>query len=108
MLWYNICGINIKKGCVTMGNRIDEMLNAIRLGEMMHRKDPMERKRHMIMCVLAIIGAVAAVAAIAYAVYRYMNPDYLEDFDDDFDDYEDDLEEIAPEAPASTPTDTEE
>lgn len=75
-----------------MSNKFDEFLNAMKLGELMHRKDPAEERRHTFMCVLAIIGAVAAVAAIAYAVYRYMNPDYLEDFDDDFDDYDDDAE----------------
>ena len=75
-----------------MGNKIDEFLNAMKLGELLHRKDPAEKRRHTIMFVLAIIGAVAAVAAIAYAVYRYMNPDYLEDFDDDFDDYEEDTD----------------
>jgi hypothetical protein len=80
-----------------MGNKFDDLLSAMKLGELVHRKDPMEKRRHTIMCVLAIIGAVAAVAAIAYAVYRYMNPDYLEDFDDDFDDYEDDTEDAAEE-----------
>jgi uncharacterized membrane protein YebE (DUF533 family) len=73
-----------------MGNKLEDFLNAIKIGELIHRKDPEESRRHTIMCVLAIIGGVAAIAAIAYAVYRYMNPDYLEDFDDDFDDYEDD------------------
>ena len=82
------------KGSVIMSNKIEELLDAMRLGELLHRKeDPAEKRRHCIMCVLAIIGAVAAVAAIAYAVYRYMNPDYLEDFDDDFDDYEDDSDD---------------
>jgi len=76
-----------------MGNKIEDLLNAMKLGELIHKKDPEVKKRNTVMCVLAIIGAVAAVAAIAYAVYRYMNPDYLEDFDDDFDDYEDDSEE---------------
>jgi hypothetical protein len=80
-----------------MGNKFDDLISAMKLGELVHRKDPMEKRRHTIMCVLAIIGAVAAVAAIAYAVYRYMNPDYLEDFDDDFDDYEDDTEDAAEE-----------
>ncbi len=75
-----------------MGNKIEDLLNAMRLGELMHRRDPMEKKRHVIMCILAILGAITAVAAIAYAVYRYMNPDYLEDFDDDFDDFEDDMD----------------
>jgi hypothetical protein len=78
-----------------MGNKFDEIINAMKLGELIHRKDPMEKRKHTVICVLAIIGAVAAVAAIAYAVYRYMNPDYLEDFDDDFDDYEDDTEDTA-------------
>ena len=38
--------------------------------------------------VLAIIGAVAAIAAIAYAVYRYLTPNYLEDFEDEFEEEE--------------------
>lgn len=74
-------------------NKLEDFWEAMRLGELLHRRDPMEKRRHTIMCMLAIIGAVAAVAAIAYAVYRYMNPDYLEDFEDDFDDYEDDFED---------------
>ncbi len=73
-----------------MGNKLEDFLNAIKIGELIHRKDPEERRKHTIICVLAIIGGVAAIAAIAYAVYRYMNPDYLEDFDDDLDDYEED------------------
>lgn len=74
-----------------MGNKIEELLHAARIGDLLHRKED-ERRRHTMMCVLAIIGAVAAVAAIAYAVYRYMTPDYLEDFDDDFDDYEEEAD----------------
>lgn len=83
-----------------MGNKFEELLSAVKLGELVHRKNPMEKRRHTIMCVLAIIGAVAAVAAIAYAVYRYMNPDYLEDFEDDFDDYEEDMDDVAEEPDA--------
>ena len=53
-----------------------------------------EKKGNTVLWVLAIIGAVAAVAAIAYAVYRYMTPDYLDDFDDEFDDdFEDDFDD---------------
>jgi hypothetical protein len=76
------------KGCVGMANKFEDFLNAIKIGQLIHRKEP-ERRRHTVMCVLAIVGAVAVIAAIAYAVYRYMNPRYLDDFDDDFDDYED-------------------
>lgn len=55
-------------------------------------KEDNEKKGNTLLWVLAIIGAVAAVAAIAYAVYRYMTPDYLDDFDDEFDDdFEDDF-----------------
>ena len=51
-----------------------------------------EKNSNTLLWILAIIGAVAAVVGIAYAVYRYMTPDYLEDFEDDFDDdFEDDF-----------------
>ena len=62
-----------------------------------------EEKKTCILWILAIIGIVAAVAAVAYAVYRYLTPDYLEDFDDDFDDdFEDeDLDKEEPEKEAS-------
>ncbi len=49
-----------------------------------------EERKSKLVWVLAIIGAVVAIAGIAYAVYRYVAPDYLKDFDDDFDE---DLEE---------------
>lgn len=55
-------------------------------------KSDNEKKCNTLLWVLAVIGAIAAVAAIAYAVYRYMTPDYLDDFDDEFDDdFEDDF-----------------
>ena len=79
-----------------MSNKFDDFLSAIKIGELMHKKTPADKKKHTLVCILAIIGAVAAVAAIAYAVYRYMNPDYLEDFDDDLDEYEDDDEVVEP------------
>ncbi len=51
-----------------------------------------EKKGNTVLWFFAVIGVIAAVAAIAYAVYRYMTPDYLDDFDDDFaDDLEDDF-----------------
>ena len=53
-------------------------------------KKEAKKESNVLLWVLAIIGAVAAVAAIAYAVYRYMTPDYLEDFEDEFEE-EDDL-----------------
>jgi hypothetical protein len=72
------------KGCVTMNNKLEELLNAAKLGDLLHRREAEEKRRtHCVLMILAIIGAVAAVAGIAYAVYRYLTPDYLEDFDDE-------------------------
>lgn len=79
--------------------RLDEILEAIKTKEFLNRKE--EKKNNFLIWTLAIIGAVAVIAGIAYAVYRYLTPDYLEDFDDDFDDdFEDDdlEEEEAPQA----------
>lgn len=75
-----------------LSNKLEEMLNAAKLNELIHKKELEEQKKSSLLWVLAIIGAVAAVAAIAYGVYRYFTPDYLDDFDDDFDDdfYDDD------------------
>ena len=73
--------------------RLDEIMEAIKTNEILKRKDDL--KNNWIFWALAIIGAVVVIAGIAYAVYRYLTPDYLEDFDDDFDDdFEDeDLDE---------------
>ena len=69
--------------------RLDEIMDAIRANEILRRKD--DRKNNWSFWALAIVGAVVVIAGIAYAVYRYLTPDYLEDFDDDFDDdFEDD------------------
>ena len=74
--------------------KMNEFLEAIKMSELLQKKE----KKNVLVCVLAVIGAVVVVAGIAYAVYRYMTPDYLEDFDDDFDDeFEDEeYEEAAP------------
>lgn len=73
--------------------RLEEIVEAIRTNELLKKKE--EKKNNWLIWALAIIGAVAVIAGIAYAVYRYLTPDYLEDFDEDFDDdfEEDDLEE---------------
>ena len=74
-----------KKGRVSV-NKLEDLLNAMKLGELMNRKN--EKKHSTLLIVLAIIGAVLSVAAISYAVYKHFSPDYLEDFDDE--EYEDD------------------
>lgn len=71
-------------------NKMEELINATKISELIHRNRECEKKKNAVLWVLAVIGAVAAVAAIAYAVYKYFTPDYLEDFEDDFDDEFDD------------------
>ncbi|MCH5260214.1 MAG: DUF4366 domain-containing protein [Lachnospiraceae bacterium] len=71
-------------------NKLDDILENAGVNEILGRKKVEEKKSNTLLWVLAIIGAIAAVAAIAYAVYRYLTPDYLEDFEDDFDDDFDD------------------
>ena len=74
-----------------------------------------ETENKLVWC-LALIGGALIVALIAYAVYRFLTPDYYDDyddddFDDDFDDFEDDddFEEVEEEeAPAEKSADTEE
>lgn len=68
-------------------SKLENLIDAARLNELLYKKEePKKSPCNVIVCVLAVIGAIAAVAAIAYAVYRYLNPDYLDDFEDDFED----------------------
>lgn len=73
-----------------MNTKIEDLINASKLNELVHKKQVEEQKKTTLVWFLAIVGAVATVAAIAYAVYRYFTPDYLADLDDDIDDDLDD------------------
>ena len=67
-------------------DKIEELIAASKLGELLHKKEEEEEKNKCckwVLIVLAVIGAVAAIAAIAYGVYRYFTPDYLDDFEDE-------------------------
>ncbi len=71
--------------------KLDELLESLKRRELVKKEDD---RKNCIFWILAIVGAVAVIAGIAYAVYRYMTPDYLDDFDDDFDDdFEDEDED---------------
>ena len=59
-------------------NKIEEIIQASKLSELLNKKNEDEKKKNVLVWVLAIVGAVAAVAAIAYAVYRFLTPDYVD------------------------------
>ena len=42
----------------------------------------MEKKNNKL-CIIGIIAFLVCVAVMAYGVYKYLKPDYMEDFDDD-------------------------
>ncbi len=44
--------------------------------------------------ILGVVLVLAAIAGIAYAIYRYLNPKYEDEFLDDFDDDDDAFETI--------------
>lgn len=68
-----------------MMNKIEDMITETKLYEMLKKRDQ-DKVKKTILCILAIVGAVVAIAGIAYAVYRFLSPDYLDDFEEDLDD----------------------
>lgn len=71
--------------------KLEELVSSnAKLAELLHLKKEEEiEKKNTALYVFAIIGAVAAIALIAYAVYRYLNPVYVEDVE-----LEDEYEEL--------------
>ena len=60
-----------------------DMISATKLSSILKKRDD-DRIKKTILWILAIIGIVVAIAGIAYAVYRFVTPNYLKDFEDDF------------------------
>ncbi len=74
----------------TMKKLEDLVSSNAKLAELLHLKKEEEiEKKNTALYVFAIIGAIAAIALIAFAVYRYLNPAYIEDeeFEDEYEDY---------------------
>ena len=70
--------------------KLEELVSSnAKLAELLHLKKEEElEKKNTALYVFAILGAVAAIALIAFAVYRYLNPVYVEDIELE-DEYED-------------------
>lgn len=70
-----------------MEKKIEDLLSAVKLNELLHRsKNGEEKKNNPYIVALVIVGAIAFIAAVAYAVYYFFVPNKLVDFEDDFDD----------------------
>jgi flagellar basal body-associated protein FliL len=79
-------------------NKVEEIMDLVKardikeLKDYFNKKEEAEKRNNTLIWIFAIIGVIAAVAGVAYLIYRYLTPDYLDDFDDDFDDdFEDDF-----------------
>ena len=71
--------------------KLSDLLEMAKVSDIITKK---EKEDNKIVWELAIIGAIAAVAGIAFAVYKYLAPDYMDDFDEDFDeDFDDDFDD---------------
>lgn len=75
--------------------KLEELVSSnAKLAELLHLKKEEEEfeKKNTALYVFAIIGAIAAIALIAFAVYRYLNPVYVEDgeFEDEYELLDDD------------------
>lgn len=72
--------------------KLSDLLEMAKVSDIIATKK--EKEDSKIVWALAIIGAIAAVAGIAFAVYKYLAPDYMDDFDEDFDeDFDDDFDD---------------
>ena len=71
----------------TIRDHMDDIVTAVQAADILRRKKKaVAEKSNTLWIILGIIGAIVVIALIAYAVYRYMTPSYIDDFDDEFDD----------------------
>ena len=68
---------------------------------------PVKKAKNWFLSVAIIVGVVAIIAGIAVAVYKYLTPDYLDDFDEFDDDFFEDDQEIAEDVKADVKPDAE-
>ncbi len=69
---------------------MNDLISLSKLKELLGQ-DEDEKKKDIIIAVFAIVGVIAVIALVAYAIYRFLTPKYLDDFEDDFeDDFDDD------------------
>ncbi len=66
--------------------KMDELMNTLKLEDMLSKRDS-DRRKKAVIWIFAVIGVAAAIAAIAYVVYQFVCPHCKidDEFDDDFD-----------------------
>ena len=82
--WYNVRNL-IQTAGTWKGRDFMNKFEETKFYEMLKKHDKCKAKK-TVLWILAVVGAVAAIAGIAYAVYRFVTPKYLEEFEEDFDD----------------------
>ena len=55
------------------------------------KDDAVETAKSAIIAIYIIVGVITLIAGVAVAVYKYLTPDYLDDFDEFDDDFDDDF-----------------
>lgn len=67
-------------------DRVNELLEEVK-DALVERS---EKKNNQVVKMLAIVGVIALAAAVIYLLYRFLQPDYYDDYDDDV--YDDEYE----------------
>ncbi|MDO4554697.1 MAG: DUF4366 domain-containing protein [Lachnospiraceae bacterium] len=81
---------------------LDELISVAKLQDLLNSKKEVivkEDEGKKVIWALAVIGAIASVVLIAVAVYKYLSPDDIDDFDDVFFDDDEEEEKSEEEAP---------
>ena len=75
----------------SLSSLLDDRIAVVnKLRSVTKKEDSMKK---VIKTTLTVIAVVACVCAVAYALYKYLVPDYDDEFDDEFDDAFDDDED---------------
>ena len=72
--------------------KIENLINVSKLNKLLKKEEAFnkqEEKKKKVCTILAIAGAVVGIVLLAYGLYKYLKPDYLDEFDDD--DFDDDF-----------------
>lgn len=87
---------------INMDNKINDLVNAIKINELFHKKEVEEEKKKNCIIILAVVGIITLIAGIAFMIYKFVTPDYYEDDynfdedlldDEDYEDFDDDSED---------------